>query len=330
MPRNRLPAICVLTALVVPAWAADAVVSADTYISQPSPQPGPIGGPGPNQNQNFGALGTMSAGPGSYSLIQFDLSALQGLGLIGANIQKATVTLFVNTVTTPGGVDVGLTGQAWTEMGATYQNFNLGLVQVFANDIPVTTAGEYVTFDITTQAKGWLTNAVTNNGLIVKAAAASPATWVWFDTKESTTTSHPAIFNVVLVDSGPRGAGGADRSHRCDGRDRRDGCNRRHRCNRRDGCRWHDGRNRSYRRGWCGRSHRHNWRDRRNGWCGACRSRPAQRVVRGLPARPAQRVVRGLPARPAQRVVRGLPARPAQRVVRGLPALPAPPVQRGR
>ena len=250
MPRNRLLAICVLAVSVVPAWAADAVVSADTYISQPSPQPGPIGGPAPNQNQNFGALGTMSAGPGSYSLIQFDLSALQGLGLISANIQKATVTLFVNTVTTPGGVDVGLTGQAWTEMGATYQNFNLGLVQVFANDIPVTTAGEYVTFDITTQAKGWLTNAVTNNGLIVKAAAASPATWVWFDTKESTTTSHPAIFEVVLVDSGPRGAGGADRSHRCDGRDRR---HRRHRRDRRD--------RRGGRYGSYGRNRRH-WRYR--------------------------------------------------------------------
>jgi hypothetical protein len=93
---NRLFAISVLTALVVPACAADAVVSADTFISQ--------GSAGiQTATTNYGAAASLSVGPGDSALIQFDLSALQSLNLTSANIQKATLTLFVNLVIEEGG-----------------------------------------------------------------------------------------------------------------------------------------------------------------------------------------------------------------------------------
>ncbi len=201
MKRNRLFLIYAMAFSLLPsARAADALVSADTFIGN-----GPFG----QAALNFGTQGSLAVGPSSSALIQFDLSTLQSLSLASANIQKATLTLFVNTVTEAGGLDVGLTGQAWTETGATYNNFNMRLVQIFASDIAVNTAGVYVTVDITSQAREWLTNAVTNNGLIIRPAAAKPQTSLLLDSKESVTTSHPAMLNIVLTETGNTGPVGA-------------------------------------------------------------------------------------------------------------------------
>ncbi len=207
MTRNRLSLIYTIAFAFLPgAQAASFVVSADTYISN-----GPFG----QSAFNYGTQGTLSVSFTSATLIQFDLSSLQSLSLSSSNIQKATLTVFVNTLNEAGGLDVGLTGQAWTETGATYNNFNMSSVQVFARDVPVTSAGHYVSIDITSQARAWLTNTSPNNGLILKAAAAQPGTSVLLDSKESTTTSRPATLDLDLTDfgspgpTGPAGSTGA-------------------------------------------------------------------------------------------------------------------------
>src|SRR5882724_1051176 len=68
-------------------------VIADSYVSLASP------------TQNFGGAGSLNIGGGSVALLAFDLSSLPA-GLDATDIQKATVTVFVNRVSTPGALDV--------------------------------------------------------------------------------------------------------------------------------------------------------------------------------------------------------------------------------
>jgi Collagen triple helix repeat (20 copies) len=184
-----------LSLAVSPAVAANAGVSADTFVSQS------------NATLNFGTLGTINVATGNSGLIQFDLSSLNGL--TSSQIQKATMTIFLNKVLVGGGLDFALTNQAWSETGATYNNFNLGLVGApFLSNVPVAVAGDYVTVDVTSQVQAWISGAVTNNGIIIKPAVAQPSTSVVLDSKESTTTSHPAYLDVLVVSAGPSGPQG--------------------------------------------------------------------------------------------------------------------------
>lgn len=141
--RNLLPALCVLAG-VIPGWSADAPVSADTYINANA------------RSANYGTQPALAVGSGASTLIQFNLSTLQSLNLTSSNIQKATLTLFVDSVAAPGTVDIGLPNQAWTEGGVNYSDFNLGQVSIFASGVAVPAAGQYLTVDITTQAIAWL------------------------------------------------------------------------------------------------------------------------------------------------------------------------------
>jgi len=187
----------ILLLLPFAASAATPPVSADTFISQS------------NATLNFGGLGTMSVSTGNYGLVQFDLSRLTALGLVSSNIQQATLLIYVNKVLASGGLDFALAGQSWSETGATYNNFNQGLVGApFASNVAVSATGQYVMLDVTSQVQAWITGAVTNNGIIIKPAVAAPTTSVVLDTKESTTTSHAAMLDVVLTASGQTGPAG--------------------------------------------------------------------------------------------------------------------------
>ena len=103
--------VCLGAILLAPigAWAAGANTIADTYISSTQP------------NNNAGNATAVNIGAGSTALIQFDLTGLPS-GLTASQISKATMTFFVNTVGTPGGIDVSQVTGAWTELGVTFNN----------------------------------------------------------------------------------------------------------------------------------------------------------------------------------------------------------------
>src|SRR5215469_10615356 len=103
---RRLTLGVALFGLLVPAGllAAGVNTSADTYVSSSSP------------TANFGTATAVNIGGGNTGLIQFDLSALPP-GLTAAQINKATMTFFVNTVLVSGGADISVITSAWTETG---------------------------------------------------------------------------------------------------------------------------------------------------------------------------------------------------------------------
>lgn len=190
---KRILSLCLLALTAAPiTLAADAAILGDTYISSN------------NRSANYGNQPSLIIGSGGTALIQFDLSLFQSLNLTNANIQKATLTLFVNTVLSPGSINIGLTGQSWTESTANYSNFNEGLVTNFATNIAVPAAGKYLTIDITPQAQAWLTGVTPNQGLVIEPVSGT-LTYFAVDSKESTTTSHPAEFELILTDTGLTG-----------------------------------------------------------------------------------------------------------------------------
>jgi Collagen triple helix repeat (20 copies) len=178
----------------VGAWAAGANASADTYVSSTAPA------------SNFGTATAINVGGGNTALIQFDLSALPA-GLAAANINKATMTFYVNTVAIAGAVDIAQVTSAWTEAGVNNGNRPTYL-SPFLLGVPTTTSRQYVTVDVTQLVKDWVTGVATNFGVQISAAASASTTAVVLDSKENQTTSHPAFLDVVIQSVGPAGPTG--------------------------------------------------------------------------------------------------------------------------
>jgi hypothetical protein len=185
-----------LSTFLVPltGWSTTVVTSGDTYVSANRPA------------LNFGSVANLNIGGGDSALIAVDLSGLPA-GLTGSNIRKATLTVFVNKVSTAGGVDLSQIISPWSETSVSYQN-RPSTAAPFLSNVPVSESDSYVTFDITLLLRDWVSGAAPNYGLEISAAVAQPQTVVGLDSKESNTSSHPAYGEVTVVTAGPQGSTG--------------------------------------------------------------------------------------------------------------------------
>jgi hypothetical protein len=157
---------------------------------------------------NFGTSPTINVGgAGPYQgLIQFDLSSLPS-PITGASVEKASITLFVTKIGTAGAIDINAANGPWTESTVNGSNApSIGMT--VASPVPVTTASSYITVDATALVKAWLNGTITNSGIILTVDPGSPETSVFFDSKESSSTSHPAVLQVVLTATGAQGPSG--------------------------------------------------------------------------------------------------------------------------
>jgi hypothetical protein len=188
---NRLirSLVCGLAMLPAVAMAQTVPLTQDTYTSSVSP------------TTNFGSAATINVGSGSNGLVQFDLSPLPS-GIPAANIEKATLTLFVNQLGTAGGIDISEAASPWAELAVTYNTLP-SYGAPFQSNVPVSVANEYVSMDVTSAVKGWVSVPSENYGFLLAPAAAAPSTSVEFDSKESTTTSHPATLTIWLYATCP-------------------------------------------------------------------------------------------------------------------------------
>ena len=194
---NRLTVLtCMAVSAAVPqgAFAAGANAVADTYISTTLP------------SSNYGTATSINVGGGNSALIQLDLSSLPA-GITAAQINKATMSFYVNTVLTGGGIDISQVTSAWTEIGVTNNNRPTYLAP-FALNVPSTTAKSWVTVDVTQLVRDWVTGSAPNFGVQISAAVAAPTTAIVLDSKENATTSHPVFLDVVIQSVGPAGPTG--------------------------------------------------------------------------------------------------------------------------
>jgi Collagen triple helix repeat (20 copies) len=150
---------------------------------------------------NFGNLPTINLGgtSGSQGLLLFDLSAFPANGPVA----WAKLRVYVDKVTTPGALDLYAAGATWVE-AAVNGTSGVGPGSLIQAGIPVTTAGSYITLDVTAQVQAWI-NGSPNTGFFLNPNPAS--TTVFLDAKENISTSQAATLEVVML--GPAGAIGA-------------------------------------------------------------------------------------------------------------------------
>jgi hypothetical protein len=192
MKLRQLTTLTVGLSFCVPAFAADALLTGDSFISSSSPA------------SNFGTNANLAISGANTSLVQFSLSSLPP-GLLASNISKANLRLYVNRVTISGQASIALLTSSFNESTVT-QATAPGVGATIASGIILGPAqvGSYIDVDVTTQVQnalipGTLGFAISSDGTAVAQ----------FDSKENVSTSHPATLSVVLVSVGPAGAPGA-------------------------------------------------------------------------------------------------------------------------
>jgi hypothetical protein len=193
---NRVSRLVVGALLALSAVSAGAQItpSADSYTSTAQ------------GSTNFGAktlLDVQSATQTSY--IQFDLSSIPS-GYTGSNIAKASLKLYVNAVTTAGSLNVDFVNGSWAENTIT-ADLAPALGTTIAASVPLakTNAKDYILIDITPAVVAWLNGTQANDGIAL--VGNSPIN-VNFDSKESTTTSHPPELDIVFAGGGGSGITG--------------------------------------------------------------------------------------------------------------------------
>ena len=154
---------------------------------------------------NFGAktlLDVESASQTAY--IRFDLSSIP-TDYGSANITKATLKLYVNSVAAAGSFNVDYVTGTWAENTIT-ADLAPALGTTIAASVPLTTAdkNQYILIDITTAVQAWL-SGTTNDGIALVGNSPLNAT---FDSKESTSTSHAAELDIVFAGGGSGGISG--------------------------------------------------------------------------------------------------------------------------
>jgi hypothetical protein len=160
----------------------------------------------PGTSANFGNTTTLSVGGANSTsaLVQFDLTALPA-GTTANNVSKAVLTLFVNKVNAAGTVNISVANGTWTELGVTGNNTPAAGTSV-ASGVSVSISGAYLYVDATAAVQSCL-NGTTNSGFLISPN--DGIVTISFDSKESTTTSHPATLNITLSAAGTTGATGA-------------------------------------------------------------------------------------------------------------------------
>ena len=188
--RKKMRLVVLLLSILCALTSAYAQISPsnDAYTDTASP------------TTNFGAkamLDVQSASQNSYIL--FDLSEIPA-GYTGSNITKATLKLYVNAVTGAGSFNVDFVNGAWTEKAIT-SNLAPALGAAIAASVPLSSSNvhDYVNIDVTTALQAWLNGSQANDGIALVGNSPLNAS---FDSKESTTQSHPPELDVVFAAGG--------------------------------------------------------------------------------------------------------------------------------
>ena len=187
---SRLPVLALLFAPTA-IFASEGVVISDASIDASLP------------SQNFGSLSQLSIGGGTRALIQFSLTSLPA-GVTGSSLSKATLVLYVDTITVPGALDIGLVGGPWSEASVT--SATAPPIGAVLGSV-VTSTTNYVAVDITSAVANWINSPAGNYGIAVSPSAGAPNTQVYVDSKESSSTSHAARLEITLTGVGPVGPG---------------------------------------------------------------------------------------------------------------------------
>jgi len=163
---------------------AQVTPSADAYTNTATP------------TTNYGSKPALDVdGAAQISYIRFNLASIPA----GASVSQATLKIYVNSVVTAGSFNVDYINGTWTENTIT-ANLAPALGSTIESGVSITTAdlNQYILINITPAVVAWLDGSQPNDGIALVANGSFNAT---FDSKESTTTSHPAELDIVFSSS---------------------------------------------------------------------------------------------------------------------------------
>lgn len=179
----RFASLLSLLLLMCTAAFGQLTPSGDSYTATATP------------TKNFGTATTLGVESSETTYIQFNLSSIPA-GYTSSDITQATLKLYVNTVTTAGSFNVDYVNGAWTESTITADNAP-ALGTTIAASVPLVTAdkNQYILINVTEAVQAWLSGTA-NDGIALVGNSPVSAT---FDSKENTTTSHPAELDIVYA-----------------------------------------------------------------------------------------------------------------------------------
>ena len=153
--------------------------------------------------KNFGSQSTLIVSSASQTaFVTFDLSGIPS-GYTAANVAKATLKVYVNTVTARGSFNVLYVEGSWGEATIT-SNLSPALGTTIAANVPLdmTNAKDYLLVDITPALQAWLDGSHANDGIAL--VANTPLTAA-FEAKENTAQGHSPELDVVFTSAGGGG-----------------------------------------------------------------------------------------------------------------------------
>lgn len=193
----RILAVVLLLLASALGRAQSAPPAADTYSSSSSR----------NTSTNYGTQTTLLVSTTNESYVQFDLATLPA----GATVSKATLRLYVDSVTTAGSFDVYQVNSSWAESTLTYKDLpSIGGSATGGYPVSVTSSSlnQFLVIDITPLVQDWVSGSEANYGVALELTSSSGS--FSFDSKENTNTSHhPELEIEVAGPVGPQGPQGA-------------------------------------------------------------------------------------------------------------------------
>ncbi len=195
--RNPLKLIAVSSMFLLagPAWCVDLPVNTDTYVIGNSSIP-----QGAQATLNVSNNGTVQ----SVGLLQFSLSTLPST-VQASDVTNATLVLFLNKVSTGGTVNVCRLTGSFAESTTIWSN-KPGSDCSGGITVSASQSATHLFADVTTMVQSWLSTGQ-NYGISLEPGSSNML--VYFDSKESSTTSHAAWISIAWRGpQGPRGLQG--------------------------------------------------------------------------------------------------------------------------
>ena len=143
------------------------------------------------------------------TFLKFSLATLPP-GTTASDVKQARLVLWVNNSTTNlGSITMTPVTSVWDEL-VLKNNNSLGLTfgSPKISNLPVASSSNFLSIDVTDWVKAWLNGTLTNEGFQIEPGASMTLLNLYFDSKESTLTSHQPRLEIVLNSAGPQGPAG--------------------------------------------------------------------------------------------------------------------------
>jgi collagen triple helix repeat protein len=199
-------ALAILSAATKSA-AVDGLLLQDTYVDSNNGQTN-YGTSGDLRVSSDFGIGIGTTGASMRAFLKFSTGTLPP-GTTAADISQARLNLWVNSSSSMrGAIILTPLTRPWDESSLIFDTSgDLGFSSPRYENVSIDFIGQFVSIDVTDWVKGWVAGTLVNEGFVIEPAQEGSGLDLYFDSKESTQTSHEPRLEIVL--NGPPGPQGS-------------------------------------------------------------------------------------------------------------------------